>query len=117
MAEGSRSSTGRGSGQHPETPFLPQEAGPLCGWRAAMGAALAAWFVLNLKAVWKEKSLRSQVLTTQRTPAPRSGPVIVLRHRAAWWTVVCSDGKPRDLRISLWPLPATASQGKSPVPP
>lgn len=32
------------------------------------------WFVLNLRAVWKEKSLRSQVLTTQRTPAPRFGP-------------------------------------------
>lgn len=41
------------------------------------------WFVLNLRAVWKEKSLRSQVLTTQWTPAPRFGP------SSCWGTGKC----------------------------
>ena len=123
VAEGSRSSTGRGSGQHPETPFLPQEAGPLCGWRAAMGAALAAWRFSTREpggqCVTISGTCRKQTLSAGSWAAvgpwrPQARPTLgKVPGRSSWTT--CSAGGMKSTWTSaptLAGLPTTAGTGR-----
>ena len=118
-----QSSTGRGSGQHPETPFLPQEAGPPCGWQAATGAVLAAWRfstrVPGGRCVTTSGTCRKETLSADSWAAagpwrPRARPTLGKVPERSSWTTSSARG-----RKSTWTsaptlagLPTTAGTGR-----